>query len=217
MSPVDSLFVKIDDCLGQSSREPREPILGPSQRSPIRCGGTSPQAHLRQRSVLSCNPLFGVYYLIVSILHRQLVSQMSGAQRGQPKPAFAGAGADSERDDLLSGTVPSGSQPTTESQTLIPRQVSSESMSRAEIESRFAGVVDQLGILMSMVAALGPNPSSSQSRTASTSGEGTTSASSTNPSDNKPETVANFHDSGQEGNSVGQATSIHRHAHKMSQ
>ena len=132
---------------------------------------------------------------------------MSGAPRGQPNPAFAGAGTDSENFDLSSGTVPSGSQPMTESPNLIPRPVSSESRSRAEIENRITGIEAQLGMLMSMVAALGQNPSSSQSRTALTSGEGTTSASSTNTSDNKPETVANFHDSGQEGNSVGQAKS----------
>ena len=117
---------------------------------------------------------------------------MSGAPRGQPNPAFAGAGTDSENFDLSSGTVPSGSQPMTESTHLTPRQVSSESMSRAEIENRFAGQEAKLGMIVSMLASFGQNPSSSQSRTASTSGEGMTSASSTNPSDNKPETVANF-------------------------
>ena len=58
-----------------------------------------------------------------------------------------------------------------------------------------------------VVISSGHNPSSSQIRTALTSGERTTSASSTNLFDYKPEAVANFHDSGQEGNSVGPAKS----------
>ena len=132
-----------------------------------------------------------------------LVSSESSA-RAEIEDRFAG---NSKNVDLLSGIVPSGSQPTTESQILTPRQVSAESMSRAEIEARFAGTNARLDTIVSMLASIGHNPSSSQSRTALTSGERTTSALSTNLSDYKPEAVANFHDSGQEGNSVGQATS----------
>ena len=106
---------------------------------------------------------------------------------------------------LQSRADPEGSSAQTEN-LLAPRLDSSESMTRAEIESRLAGQDEKLAIVLSLLRS-GHNPSSSQSRTASTSGEGTTLASSPKPSDDKPETDVNFHGSGQEGKLVGQAKS----------
>ena len=106
---------------------------------------------------------------------------------------------------LSSRTNPEGLTAQTEN-SLAPRLDSSESMTRAEIEHRLAGQDEKLTMILSLLQS-GHNPSSSQSRTASTSGEGTTLASSLNLSDDKPETDVNFHGSGQEGKSVGQAKS----------
>ena len=96
------------------------------------------------------------------------------------------------RPRLQSGADPSGSNALTEN-PLAPRPDSSESLTRAEFEYRLAGLGEQLTSMMSMLNSFGQHLSSSQSRTASTSGEGTTLASSLNPSDDKPETNANFH------------------------
>ena len=100
---------------------------------------------------------------------------------------------------LSSSTNPEGLSAQTEN-SLAPRLDSSESMTRAEIEHRLAGQDEKLTMILSLLQS-GHNPSSSQSRTASTSGEGTTLASSLNLSDDKPETDVNFHGSGQEGKS----------------
>ena len=107
---------------------------------------------------------------------------------------------------LQSGADPQGSTALTE-QPLAPRPDSDESLTRlAEFEHRLAGQDQKLTMILSLLQS-GHYPSSSQSRTALTSGEGTTLASSLNPSDDKPETSVNFHGSGQEGNLVGPAKS----------
>ena len=112
---------------------------------------------------------------------------------------------------LQSRADPEGSSAQTEN-LLAPRLDSSESMTRAEIEHRLAGQDQKLTMILSLLQS-GHNPSSSQSRTASTSGERTTLATSLNLSDDKPETDVNFHGSGQEGKSVGQAKSNQHSPH----